>query len=180
MNKHIFIAIGSSARTHTFGCCLAVCVALGALFIGEGICRGQNIPLSNLVPLQDLEVRMNELIQTATAYIDGQRDLKIAQLNLEALTAMSSSTVVSQLEIRIARLNVAAAERKAAVFRAIAEKQLAATQAKLEILEQMEKVGEKGDKTSAAAPPSQNRVSITQARAMVNILQMILEPLPSK
>jgi hypothetical protein len=180
MNKDLITAARLSMRRHAYRHYLAFFVTLSALFIGIQFCRGQNLPLSDLVPLQDLEVRTNELIQIATAYADGQRDLIIAQLNLETLCAMSSSTVVSQLEIRIAKLNVAAAERKVAVFRAIAEKQLAATQVKLEILEQMERIGEKGEKTSAGGSPSQNRVRIDQARAIVSILQMILEPLPSR
>jgi hypothetical protein len=158
----------------------AVFSVLIAFFVCAQTCRGQNVPLSDLVPLQELEVRTNELIQITTTYTDGQRDLRIAQMNLETLAAMSSGTVVSQLEMRIARLNVAVAERKLAVYRAIAEKTLAATQAKLEILDQMEKVGEKSERTGAGTHPSQNRISISQTRAMVNILQMILEPLPSK
>jgi hypothetical protein len=178
MNIYIITDACLSACKHTFRRYLAIVAALSLLLIGGRFCNAQNIPLSDLVPIQELEVRTNELIQIATVYTEGQRDLKVAQLNLEALASMSTKTVVSQLEIRIAKLNVAVTERKVAVYRAIAEKQLAATQAKLEILEQMEKIGEKGEKKEAAAPPSQNRVGIAQARAMVNILQMILEPLP--
>jgi hypothetical protein len=177
--KNLF-AISLSSRSKAARRCFAVLSVMIAMVVCVQNCRGQNVPLSDLVPLQELEVRTNELIQITTTYTDGQRDLRIAQMNLETLTAMSSGTVVSQLEMRIARLNVAVAERKAAVYRAIAEKELAATRAKLEILEQMEKVGERGERTVPAAPLAQNRVSIAQARAMVNILQMILEPLPSK
>jgi hypothetical protein len=64
------------------------------------------------------------------------------------------------------------------IYRAIAEKELATTNAKLQILEQMEKVGEKTDaaeKPAATPPPSQNRFRIAQARAVINILQMILD-----
>ena len=139
-------------------------------------CQAQrNIPLSDLVPLQDLEVRTNDLIQIAGSYADGLRELKVAQLNLETLSSLSASTVVSQLEMRIAKINVLTAERKVTIYRAIAEKELAATQAKLEILEQMEKIGEKSEKTGEANPPSQNRVRIAQARAVANILKMILD-----
>jgi hypothetical protein len=157
---------------------LAAVLTMGLFAFCAAISPAQNIPLNDLVPLQDLEVRTTDLIRLVEAYSDGLRDLKVAQLNLEALTTLSASTVVSQLEIRIAKLNVQTAERKVTIFRVIAEKELAATQAKIGILEQMEKVGEKADKTEkpvAAAPTSQNRVRIAQARAVANILQMILE-----
>lgn len=155
----------------------ATVFTVSVLLFYAGLCPAQNIPLSDLVPLQDLEVRTNDLIRIAEVYSDGLRDLKVAQLNLEALTSLSASTVVSQLEMRIAKINVLTAERKVMIYRAIAEKELAATQAKLEILEQMEKIGEKVDKAGAVSPPSQNRVRIAQTRAILNILQMILEPL---
>jgi hypothetical protein len=163
-----------SGRTSTWqsACILAMSVFL----FDAGRCAAQKpVPLSDLVPLQDLEVRTNDLIQIAGAYADGLHALKVAQLNLDALTSLSANTAVSQLELKIARLNVLTAERKVAIYRAIVEKELAATQAKLEILEQMEKVGEGGDKAAAAAPSSQNRVRIAQARAVKNILQMILD-----
>jgi len=156
--------------------------SLTAVFIIIGLmsavvpCPAQNIvPLADLVPLQDLDVRTTDLIRLAESYCDALRDMKIAQMNLDTLTSLRGTAVVSQLEVRIANVNVSAAQRKVTILRAIAEKELAAAQAKLDILEQMEKVGGNGDKTTSEAPASQNRVRISQARATTNILQMILD-----
>ena len=176
MNRKRIPAAYSSIGKFTCRCCFIAVFAMSMFLFDVGKCQAQrSIPLSDLVPLQDLEVRTNDLIQLAGAYSDGLRDLKIAQLNLETLTSLSASTVVSQLEMRIAKINVLAAERKAMIYRAIAEKELAATQAKLEILEQMEKIGEKGDTSGAVSPPTQNRVRFAQAKATLHILQMILD-----
>ena len=124
------------------------------------------------MPLEELDVRTNEMVQLATAYADTLRDLKIARLSIETLNALRGSTVVSQLEIQIAQINVRIAESKLSILRAIAEKQLAAAKAKLEILEQMERVGEKA---AADAPRSSNRIQIAQVQATIDILQMILD-----
>jgi hypothetical protein len=165
--------IGHSA----YRCGFIVFFATSLILLGAGNCLAQQrtIPLADLVQMQDLDVQTRDLMQIAGVYADGLRDLKIAQLNLETLTSISAGTAVSQLEVKIAKINVLTAERKVAIYRAIAEKELAATQAKLEVLEQMEKSGEKGDKTEMVSPPAQNRVRIAQARAVVNILKMILD-----
>jgi hypothetical protein len=177
MNQESNAVFQGSIGKITCQCIFAVVLAIGVYLGDAAVCPAQqrNIPLADLVPLQDLEVRTNDLIQIGGTYADGLRDLKIAQLNLEALTSMSASTVVSKLEMKVARINVLTAERKVAIYRAIAEKDLAATQAKLEILEQMDKIGDKTEKADTISPPSQNRVRIAQARSIVNILQMILD-----
>jgi len=176
MNKKSGAVFHGSIGKVIYRCCLLVVFTFSVFFGGVRNCAAQrNIPFADLVSLQDFEVRTNDLIQIAGVYADGLRDLKVAQLNLEALTSMSASTVVSQLEMRIAKINVLTAERKVAIYRAIAEKELAASKAKLEVLEQMEKIGEKSEKTETTTPATQNRVRIAQARAIINILQMILD-----
>lgn len=174
MNKKLARFV-SGAFCAPVGCwyIAVVIVVCGQLFdTGRCLAQTRTTPLSDLVQTDELDIRINELVQLSTNYADALRDLKIARLNLDTLNALRGSTVVSQLEIQIARINIQTAECKVSILGAIAQKQLAAAQAKLEILEQMGKIGEKD---SSATARGQNRIQITQVQATIKILQMILD-----
>ncbi len=134
----------------------------------------QITPLEDVVPLEQFDVRDDDLIRLSTAYVDAMRDLKNAQLSLNTLMALRSNAVITSLELQIASINAQTAEQKVRLLRAIGEKLLAAAEAKLEILRRMENVGRKAQSPDAAG--SQNRIKIAQAEATVKILKMMLEP----
>ena len=130
-------------------------------------------PLEDVVPLAEYEVRNDDLIRLSTAYVDALRDWKNAKLSLDTLTALRPNAVITNLELQIAMINAQTAEQKLGLLRAIAEKLLAAAEARLEILRRMEKLGEKTQAPDAGG--TRNRVKITQAEATVKILKMMLQ-----
>lgn len=130
-------------------------------------------PLEDVVPLAEFEVRNDDLIRLATAYVDALRDLKNAKLSLSTLSALRPNAVITNLELQIATINAETAEQKLRLLQAIAEKLLAAAEARLEMLRRMEQLGEK--LAAPAADETRDRVQITQAEATVKILKMLLQ-----
>ena len=139
---------------------------------GNGSAEAQILPITDVVPFDDLDVRQSDILNLMRNYTDALKEQKVAKLNLDALNSLRASTVVSQLEMQIAQLNLQVAETKIQIVRAVGEKQLAAAKAKLEILQQMEKVG--SSKTSTGENTTGKARSI-QAESTVKILQMILD-----
>jgi len=152
---------------------LSLALALAATIVGGQTAYGQVTQLEDLVPLQQLETPTDDLIRLATAYTEGLAELENANLSVETLNSLRPNAVVTALEIRIAQNNVRAAQRKVQLFRAMIEKQLAAAEAKLEILRWLDAEREKLQAgTSAKAG---GKILTAQAVATVEILKMILE-----
>ena len=150
---------------------------ISAVLLAASVLCSQSA-LGQIIPSDELEVRTTDLIRLAGSYADAVGELKVAKIRVATLTALSqTSLLVSRLEIDVAKINVQTAETKIAVLRAIAEKELAAAQAKLEMLRRLEKAAEKlsTDATDATATATaQTKPMIAQAEATVRILQMIL------
>lgn len=150
----------------------ALALAVAILAGGAGSALGQMTPLENFVPLADLEVRNDDLIRLSTAYTDATRELSNARLTLDTLTALRPNAVITNLEFQIAQVNLQSAQQKVCLLRAIAERLLAAAEARLDILRRLEKMG---DGTSRPVADSQTRVRIAQAESAVKILKMLLQ-----
>jgi hypothetical protein len=158
--------------------------ALACLLVPYVACplevRGQVTALEDIIPLAqvettigDLETRPNDLVQFATSYADALRELKIAQLSGETLQTLRPSAVITPLEMQIAGINARAAEMKVVMIRAVIEKQIAATDAKLRILRRLETIEQEAEPEGGTA--SQVGERIAQAEATKSILQMILD-----
>lgn len=124
----------------------------------------QVVPLQDIIPLDQLEIRAGDVIDLATSQADAVRELKTAQLSMKTLQMLQPSAAVTGLEMQIAQLNVQAAESKVRILHAVAEAQLATARSKLEILQRLGN-GQNPDVTNPL---------IRQAEAMVRILQMII------
>ena len=59
----------------------------------------------------------DDLIRLSTAYADALRDVKAARLSIDTVKTLRPSTVVTNLEVQIANLNLEAADRKLMVLR---------------------------------------------------------------
>ena len=130
------------------------------------------IPSDAFFELGMLDTPTDDLVRIAIAYPDALRDLKSARLSIETVQQLRPSAVVTNLEVQIAKVNLEAAERKAAILRMIAEKQLQAAENKLSIVKYLEEVGnplgEKGENGS-----DRNFVRVND-EATINILKAIL------
>lgn len=142
-----------------------------ALAISGAEAFGQTTPLEDALPLAELEVRADDLIRLSTASADAVRELKNARLTLETLATLRPNAVITNLEYQIACTNAETAQQKVRLLRAIAEKLLAAAEAKVEVLQRLESLGKAG----AGPPAARERVRLAQAEATVMILKMIIE-----
>lgn len=157
------------------GAALAIC--LGIMLNSGQHASGQNAleALDNLVPLTELETRTDDLIRLATEYSDALRELKVAQLSIDTVRTLRPNAVITNLEVQIAGLNLQAAERKVKIIRAIAEKQLAAAQDKLEVITYLEGIGQpEAANNQQDRMPNQRSYIRVQDEATVEILKMIL------
>jgi hypothetical protein len=133
--------------------------------VGLLTARGNQItPLADVVPLDQLEIRTDDLVRLATSLADGVRELKTAELSVKTLQSLQPSAAITGLEMHMAQINVQAAGQKVAILRAVADAQLSIAQAKLDFLRRI------GDVPEGGASPQ-----IQQAEAIVRILQMIRE-----
>ncbi len=150
---------------------LGLAVALSATW-SHGV-QAQVAPLSDVVALDELETTTGDLIRLATAYSEAMREVKTARMSVQTLQSLRPAAVITNLELQIAQVNVQAAESTLRVVRMIVEKQLAAAEAKLEIVRYLETIGEQvnGD---AKAVLGQSRSRVAQAEATINILKTIL------
>jgi hypothetical protein len=149
-------------RSHTVGTVAAA--VLLAVATAAGTARGQPLPVA------DSQIRTNDLIRLATTYAEAVGEIKIAKLRQQTLEALRVSAPVTSLEIRIAEINVSTAEQKLAFLRKIAQKELNAAQANLEMKKQLWKIAEANGADDARAKPD-----LVRAEAEVEILQMILD-----
>lgn len=126
-------------------------------------------PLSDMVPLDELETTTDDLIRLATSYADAIRELKTAKLTVDTLQALKPNAVLTGLEVRVAQVNVETSQSKVMVLRAIVEKQLVAAEAKAAILRKFEATAARDDAAASATKPY-----LLQAEATIAILKMIL------
>jgi len=131
---------------------------------------GQVVPLEDVVPLAELEIRADDLVRVTTTYADAVREMKTAELSVKTLQALRPSATVTNLEMQIASINLKTAEQKVKILRAIAENLLLTAQAKRDFLKRMEENEPSGATTTPQASPR-----LARAEATVRILQMILE-----
>jgi hypothetical protein len=131
----------------------------------------QFAPLGDVVPLDQLEIRADDVIRLATSLADAVRELKTAQLSVNTLQSLQPHAAVTGLETQIAQINVQTAQHKVTILRAIAEAQLAAARTRLDFLRRIGGV-QTGE---AVVTDTQTIPQVAQAEAMVRILQMILE-----
>jgi hypothetical protein len=150
---------------------LLILVLLTAVGLSSGQAWGQLTPLSDLVPLTELETPTDDLIRIATEYAEALREMKTAKLTADTLQRLSASAVITNLEIQIANVNVVTAESKVAILRAIAEKQLAAAEAKLKLLRDLQR---EANVRANAEVGTDNQLLVAQAEATIAILKMIL------
>jgi hypothetical protein len=136
------------------------------------------LPLAQVeTTIAEMETRPDDLIQFATSYADALRDLKIAQLSGETLQSLRPNAVITPLELQIAGINMRTAETKVAMIRAVIEKQIAATDARLRALRRLETIEQEADEREAeprGGTASLIAERIAQAEATKSILQMIL------
>jgi hypothetical protein len=144
-----------------------VLIAFGLTVPGWG---NQVLPLEDVVPLEQLEIQTNDLIELTTALADGVRELKTAELSMQTLQALQPSAAITGLEMQIAQINVQTAQHKVNILRAIAQSQLAIAQARLDFLRRLGA----GPNGAAQATDSATNTRVSQAEATVRILQMIL------
>jgi len=150
-----------------------MCVAallLGASVLDSGTAWGQ-------IPTDDESTRISDLVRLATSYADTLGELKIATMQVETLTALRQSIVVTNLEIAIAKINRQTAENKIRILRAIVEKELAAAQARLAMLKQLEATTTKLAPSDTPPVPPASRPAwraIADAEATIRVLEMIL------
>ncbi len=130
--------------------------------------------LADVVALDELETPTDDLIRLATAYADAIRELKTASMTVSTLQSLRPAAVITNLEVQIAQVNVQLAESKVRVLRMIVEKQLAAAEAKLEIVKYVEAMGQQAE-ANGNALAGQSRSRVAQAEATINILKTILE-----
>ena len=150
---------------------LVLAVALSAAW-SPGV-QAQVSPLADAVALDELDTTTGDLIRLATAYSEAMREVKTARMSVQTLQSLRPAAVITNLELQIAQVNVQVAESTLQVVRMIVEKQLAAAEAKLEIVRYLESIGEEvnGDATAVLG---QSRSRIAQAEATINILKTIL------
>jgi hypothetical protein len=147
-----------------------VCGLAAAMFLLSARAN-QITPLADVVPLDQLEIRTDDVIRLATSLADAVRELKTADISVKTLQSLQPSAAITGLEMQIAQINVQASQHKVTVLRAIAEAQLDTAQAKLEFLRRI------GGAAAGDAPAAQavTNPQIRQAEATVRILQMILQ-----
>jgi hypothetical protein len=134
--------------------------------------RGSQItPLADVVPLDQLEIRTDDVIRLATSLADAVRELKTAEISVKTLQSLQPSAAITGLEMQIAQINVHASQQKVTILRAIAEAQLATAKAKLDFLRRIG--GAQNGEVQITDAPSNPQIA--QAEATVRILQMILE-----
>jgi hypothetical protein len=129
--------------------------------------------LANAMALDELETPTDDLIRLATSYADAVRELKTATMTVSTLQSLRPAAVITNLEVQIAQVNVQLAESKVRVLRMIVEKQLAAAEAKLEIVKYIEGMGQQAE-ANGNAIAGQSRSRVAQAEATINILKAIL------
>jgi hypothetical protein len=154
------------------GLTIVLALALSAIGSKSALAQAQVAPLADVVGLDELETSTADLIRLATSYSDALRELKTARMTVSTLQSLRPAAVITNLEVQVAQINVEAAETKVLIMRTIVEKQLAAAQAKLEIVKYLETMGEQGQGNANALGQSRSRVA--QAEATINILKMIL------
>ena len=150
---------------------LAIIVQLCLWGAGMSPLLGQPVPLADVVPLDELETPVDELMRLAVGYADAMREWKTAKLTADTLAVLRPNALITNLEVQIARVNVETAEAKVVVLRAICEKQLSAATIRLELVKRLENIGSPAQADGAAGP---NRIRVMQAEATVAILRMIL------
>ena len=134
--------------------------------------RGSQItPLADVVPLDQLEIRTDDVIRLATSLADAVRELKTAEISVKTLQSLQPSAAITGLEMQIAQINVQTSQQKVTILRAIAESQLATAKAKLDFLRRIG--GAQNGEVQITDTPANPQVQ--QAEATVRILQMILE-----
>jgi hypothetical protein len=149
---------------------LIACGLAGVLLLFPA--RGSQItPLADVVPLDQLEIRTDDVIRLATSLADAVRELKTAEISVKTLQSLQPSAAITGLEMQIAQINVQTSHQKVTILRAIAEAQLATAKAKLEFLRRIGGA-QNGEVQITDAPTNPQ---IAQADATVRILQMILE-----
>jgi hypothetical protein len=165
-------ATGRSSKNALWRLGIAI-LMLAAILACPRISHGQVVPLEDVVPLEELDVRTDDLIRTATSYADAVREMKTAELSVHTLQVLRPNANVTNLEMQIANINLKTAEQKVKILRAIAENLLQTAQAKRDFLKRME--GSAPAAAPGATPAAQANPRLTRAEATVRILQMILE-----
>lgn len=160
---------GSGAR-HTFWA-IAV-LLLAPLVLDARQAAAQIVPLEDVVPIAELEIRMDDLIRVATNYADAVREMRTAELSVQTLQTLRPNANITNLEMQIANINLQAARQKVNILRAIAENLLETAQAKCDFLRRMEG---NGDAAPGTTRPALANPRLARAEAAVRILQMILE-----
>ncbi len=157
------------------GLILVLALACASVWSATAIAQVDVVPLTDVVALDELETTTDDLIRLATSYADAIRDLKTARMTVSTLQTLRPAALITNLEVQVAQVNVQTAEAKVLVLKAIVEKQLAAAEAKLEIVKYLENMGEQAaaDRNASAAV-GQSRSRVAQAEATINILKMIL------
>jgi len=160
----------AGARRLVRGAMCVVALLLGAFLAGADSAWGQ-------IPTDDQTIGINDLVRLATSYADAIGELKITTMQVETLTALRESIVVTNMEIETARINCQTAENKLRILRAIVEKELAAAQARLAMLKQLEAATTKLAPDDTPPVPAATRPAwraIADVEATIKILQMIL------
>jgi len=145
--------------------------------------NGQVPSTEDLVPTAELTIGANDLIRVATSYADAIRERKTAQLSVNTLKSLRPNANITDLELRIADVNLSTAESKVRILRAMAEKLLAIAQADLEMLERVEQARrdfmsrtERSDKpTAETMATSRTNSRYAQVMFKIEILRMILD-----
>lgn len=169
MQTHSNGPFRATRRTASIASIMACLVAAGTW---ATCAPGDQItPLGDVVSLDQMEVRTDDVIRLATSLADAAGQLKTAQLSVNTLQSLQPSAAVTGLEMRIAQINVQTAQHKVTILRAIAESQLAAAKTRLDFFRRIGGV----QQGQAVATDAQSNPQVAQAEATVRILQMILE-----
>lgn len=113
----------------------------------------------------------DDLVRLTTSYADAAAELQIATLTLNTLASLPPGAAFTNLDMKIARINVDTAQQKTAIIRRVVERELSAAQSNVAILEQIEKALRGADSAPVA---QQTNLRLARARETVEILKMIL------
>lgn len=170
VTTHTAAACGLHQRSISRGVIAGVFTALVmAVALASSAPGNQITPLEDVVPLTELEVATDDLVRIATSMADAVREFRTAELSVKTLQKLQPNAAITGLEMQVAMINARTAQSKVRILRAIAEKQLAIAQARLEFLRRLGQDGEAEGGAVQASP------RITQAEATVEILRMILD-----
>ena len=172
ISKNTIVGTCTRRLRNRYGSWLVVLAISVGYLDGQVSAQGTLDSLGDMIPTTQLDTPVDDLMRLATTYADALKELKVARLSIQTIQSLRPNAVVTNLEMQIATLNLEAAEQKVKVLRAIAEKQLAAAQDKLEIVRYLE--NEFGAADENGGRINQRSYVRVQDEATVEILKMIL------